>query len=107
MNWSSVDRELLEHWRKLGQFRARHVALARGAHTRISEHPYVFRRVDGDDRVVVALDAAGAESIPVGDTFADGDKVHDAYGGTDAVVVAGAVKLTVGPRGVVLLEKAQ
>jgi alpha-amylase len=107
MNWATIDRELLEHWRKLGGFRARHVALARGAHTRISEHPYVFRRVDGEDRVVVALDAAGADSIPVGDTFADGDKVHDAYSGANAVVAGGAVKLMVGPRGVVLLEKAQ
>ncbi len=105
MNWGSVDQELLAHWRKLGQFRSRHVALARGTHERLAEHPYVFRRIDGDDRVVVALDAAGATSLPVGDTFAEGTQLRDAYGGATAAVSKGSVAIAVGRTGVALLER--
>src|SRR6185369_1341635 len=67
MNWGSVDQPLLAHWRKLGSFRARHVALARGAHHMLAEAPYAFSRIDAatDDRVVVALDATGAVEVPV------------------------------------------
>ena len=57
MNWVDQTRpeivELLEHWRKLGQFRARHPAIGAGRHQRLSTAPYAFSRVNGDDRVVV------------------------------------------------------
>ncbi|HJV95717.1 MAG TPA: alpha-amylase family glycosyl hydrolase, partial [Albitalea sp.] len=39
MNWSSVDAAVLAHWRHLGLFRSRHVALARGAHQMLSDSP--------------------------------------------------------------------
>ncbi len=105
MNWSSVDTVLLDHWRKLGSFRARHVALARGAHQKLGDKPYVFSRVDSSgDRVVAALGAEGEVSLPVGDVFRDGDKLVDAYSGASAVVRDGRVQLR--GQGVVLLEAA-
>jgi alpha-amylase len=95
MNWDRVDQRLLAHWRKLGTFRQRHVALARGVHRQLADSPYVFSRVDAQtgDRVVVAMEADGATSIPVGEVFPEGTTVRDAYSGRTAVVRGGRVEL--------------
>ena len=106
MNWTAVDQALLAHWRKLGSFRARHVALARGVHARLAETPYTFSRVHADDRVVVALGATGTAQITVGPVFADGARVRDAYSGQTATVVQGKVNVTADARGAVLIEAA-
>ncbi|WP_341678278.1 alpha-amylase family glycosyl hydrolase [Niveibacterium sp. SC-1] len=105
MNWKSLDQAVLAHWRKLGQFRARHVALARGAHARISSDPYVFSRSHeaSGDKVVVALGVKGAQSLPVGKAFKDGTTLVDAYSGREAQVKDG--KVSVEAQGVVLLEQ--
>lgn len=95
MNWDSVDEALLAHWRKLGQFRARHVALARGTHERLGTQPYAFSRIDGDDKVVVALDVSAGSRVPVGAVFADGTALVDAYSGRRLVVHAAAVQAEV------------
>ncbi|HEY0821923.1 MAG TPA: alpha-amylase family glycosyl hydrolase [Rhizobacter sp.] len=93
MNWGDVDTSLLAHWRKLGQFRRAHVALARGTHQKLADKPYTFSRVDAasGDRVVVAMEATGAEHIVVGDVFPEGSTVRDAYSGNTAVVRQGRV----------------
>lgn len=116
MNWDALDESggeaaaLLEHWRTLGRFRAAHPAVGAGAHARLQAEPYVFSRTldhDGvNDRVVVAIDLpAGEKTVPVGDVFADGQGVVDAYTGTTATVAAGAVTLDT-PSPIVLLEAA-
>lgn len=107
MNWDSVDKDLLGHWSKLGTFRRRHVALAKGTHQKLADAPYTFARVHERDRVVVAVGASAPGSIAVGDVFADGDTVRDAYSGTRAVVTGGAVAITPHASGVVLLEVMQ
>ncbi len=106
MNWDSADPEVLAHWRKLGAFRARHVALARGEHRKLSDAPYVFARVHPGDRVVVAVGApAGAPvKLPVQGIFDDGAMLRDAYGGGTATVAGGVVEVTPDARGIVLLE---
>jgi alpha-amylase len=106
MNWGSIDQAVLAHWRKLGTFRAKHVALARGAHSMLSDSPYVFSRVDAtsDDRVVVALNAKGEVAIPVGDVFREGQAVFDHYSQQRMTVAEGKVKLNA--QGTVLLERA-
>lgn len=60
MNWETLDLEVLEHWKKLGQFRNRHLAVGGGTHERVSsEHGYAFVRRHGsgedEDRVMVLL----------------------------------------------------
>jgi len=104
MNWQSVDASLLAHMQKLGQFRLRHPALARGKHSKLADTPYVFSRIDSEfaDRVVVAPKASGEIFIPVAGVFKDGERVRDAYSGARAVVSAGTVKLVAS--GMVLLE---
>ena len=110
MNWAQPDAATLEHWRTLGQFRKRHVALARGAHTKLADAPYTFSRTTGNDKVVVALGAdgkngqSGKVTVKVGGAFPDGTRLRDAYSGAGAQVEGGTVTLTPHPRGVVLLE---
>lgn len=104
MNWDSVDTALLAHWRKLGQFRARHVAIAKGTHRKLADAPYTFARVHANDRIVAAVGASGTVKLPVADVFADGTRVRDAYSGAEATVAAGTVELSADARGVVLLE---
>lgn len=104
MNWDSADAAVLSHWRKLGQFRARHVALARGEHRRLSDSPYVFARTLPNDKVVVATGVSGTAKLPVQGVFEDGTRVRDAYSGALATVTAGMVEMTADARGVVLLE---
>jgi alpha-amylase len=105
MNWDVVDAALLAHWRKLGQFRSRHVAVAKGVHRKLADAPYTFARVHpGGDRIVAAVGASGSVKLPVQGVFDDGTRVRDAYGGALATVAAGSVELTADARGVVLLE---
>lgn len=106
MNWSTADTALLQHWRKLGQFRARHVALARGEHRMLQSEPYAFARIDATsgDRVVVALRLSQPASVPVGDVFPEAQVLHDAYTGQRYVVRQGVVQLPAQP--VALLERA-
>ena len=102
MNWSNADAAVLAHWQKLGQFRSRHVALARGAHQKLGDTPYTFSRIWGADRVVAAPKVSGAVTIPVAGVFRDGEMVHDAYSGIDVKVAGGVVSLVA--KGTVLLE---
>ena len=107
MPWDHVDQAVLAHWRALGSFRARHVALARGVHARLAAaRPYVFSRIDAerDDRVVVALDVPAGATIPVGPVFAEGQALRDAYSGTVHVVQHGSITVAAASR-VVLLER--
>ena len=56
MNWQEVSGErlaLLEHWRKVSQFRKKHPAVGAGNHKVHNTAPYTFSRRYGDDRVVV------------------------------------------------------
>jgi len=105
MNWNSIDGTLLAHWRKLGSFRARHVALARGVHQMLADTPYVFSRVDAasGDRVVIAWNVTGPQQLPVAGVFADGERLHDAYSGQTSVVRNGRV--TIDAQRWVLLER--
>jgi alpha-amylase len=107
MNWNALDAKLLSHWRKLGTFRARHQALARGEHKQLGTAPYTFSRVDAlsGDKVVVAMEATGEVTLPVGGVFPDGQKLRDAYTGRAAIVEKGGVKLLA--ERYVLLEPAE
>ena len=106
MNWASLDAKLLEHWRKLGTFRARHVSLAVGEHRKLADAPYTFARTHAPsgDRVVVVLEAKGEVTLDVAGIFEDGTQLRDAYTGRTAPVAGGKVKLTADRT--VLLERA-
>jgi alpha-amylase len=113
MNWADLGRggkagPVLAHWRKLGRFRRAHPAIGAGVHRPLQSTPYVFARIlEADsavaDRVVIGLDLPmGRKAVPVGEVFAEGTEVVDAYSGARTRVKAGAVALNT-PFRIVLL----
>jgi len=103
MNWTEIDslpetRKILEHWQKLGQFRANHPAVGAGKHQMLTESPYVFQRTytNGtfEDKVVIGLNLPkGKKTLSVKDLFRDGTKVFDTYSKTSLEVRDGKVIL--------------
>lgn len=100
MNWNEIvsKKDVLEHWQKIGQFRANHPAIGAGKHKTISQQPYVFSRtyskVDFKDVVVVGLDLpVGKKVIIVNEVFENGTILHDAYSNQNAEVIDGKVKV--------------
>jgi len=116
MNWEDLERggrtaEILEHWRKLGQFRKAHPAVGAGVHLRLQAEPYVFSRtleVGGRvDRVLVAMDQGqGTKSIPVFGVFPDGTQLVDAYSGARGRVKGGRISVSTA-FGLVLLSEGR
>ncbi|MCA1747388.1 MAG: hypothetical protein LC655_06800, partial [Bacteroidales bacterium] len=109
MNWEELEenaemngftvKEVLEHYRKLGQFRQKHPAVGAGTHQMLSLDPYVFSRsyAQGEkmDAVVVGLDLPpGKKSISVEGVFKDGSELIDNYSGESVTVKRGMVDLT-------------
>ncbi len=114
MNWDDLKRnsplpdqagvnyqDVLRHWQKLGQFRQAHLAVGMGRHQQLQASPYVFERSlhEGtqQDYVIVALDLPKAPQhvIPAG-KFKEGQRVHDAYSGTESVVKDGKLVFATG-----------
>lgn len=114
-DWGQVQTDagqtMLRHWQKLGQFRARHPAIGAGRHHELGYKPYTFARTldeaDIADRVVVAMtaEASAPVTIRVGEVFAEGTILRDAYTGETARVTGGVVQIAK-PGRVVLLEPA-
>lgn len=106
MNWTTLDPARLAHWRRLGQFRSRHPAIATGVHTRLCVDPYVFSRTlpDGGDAVLVVLGHIGALDLLVESVFEEGTCLRDAYGRRHYTVCGGRVQADIDS--ILLLERA-
>ncbi|WP_299114462.1 alpha-amylase family glycosyl hydrolase [uncultured Winogradskyella sp.] len=114
MNWDSITKrkrtkQVLAHWQKLGQFRAKHPAIGAGVHQMITKSPYVFYRNlaknDFEDSVVIGLDLNEGEKIlDVSKVFENGDMLYDAYSNQNITVVDGKAVVS-SEFDIVLLEK--
>jgi len=111
MNWDAISsdentKEVLNHWQKLGQFRANHPAVGAGKHQLISnENGVVFSRVRNDDQVVIGINLSkGKKEIAVASIFKNGEKVNDFYSDQILEVKNGKVILE-SDFDIVLLEK--
>lgn len=109
MNWDQIQHPdtaaILKHWQKLGQFRKSHPAIGTGKHMKISDNPYTFSRISGDDSVIIALNAQkGKKIINVTQVFTEGTIIRDTYSGKTSKVVAGTVEFDT-EYDLVLLEK--
>ncbi|MEN8156859.1 MAG: alpha-amylase family glycosyl hydrolase [Bacteroidota bacterium] len=106
MNWDEIENnssrngfvigEVMEHYRKLGQFRRDHPAVGAGLHAMVSEAPYIFTRSfkmgDYSDKVVVGLDLdRGKKAVVVGNAFKDQTALYDYYSDTTVSVKDGMV----------------
>ncbi|MBC3757916.1 alpha-amylase [Hyunsoonleella sp. SJ7] len=104
MNWEAIQndattQDILKHWQKLGQFRAKHPAVGAGVHHIISKDPLVFSRSFSknrfEDNVVIGLGlSTGKKVINVSGVFTEGEKIHDAYSGQEAVVTNKTLTIT-------------
>ena len=98
MNWNDITDDIktkgiLNHWQKLGQFRANHMAIGAGKHQLISdENGLIFSRIRKDDKVVVGINLEkGEKVINVSSIFNDGEKVNDFYSNQTIEVKEGKV----------------
>ncbi len=111
VNREAVDADVLAHWQKLGRFRRRHPAVARGAHRKLADAPYAFHRHyasgTSTDDVIVVMGAEGRTRLNVSRVFPDDTVLRDAYTGKIAIVSYGLVTFLPGPQGVLLLEEAR
>lgn len=110
MNWGELQynagtKKLLDHYQKLGQFRANHPAVGAGVHKMISNAPYWFTRTYDNDKVLIGLDLkSGAKTISVTGIFNDGEKLRDAYSGKTSKVENGRIAFDT-EFSIVLIEK--
>lgn len=114
MNWQDIQnnsetKSILNHWQKLGVFRANHPAIGAGVHRMLTQSPYVFSRSfmkgNVNDLVVVGLNLPiGKKEINVLGVFMDGDTLHDAYSNQEVTVKNGKALLNTEFQ-IVLLEK--
>jgi alpha-amylase len=114
MNWQDLKtnkntKMILEHWQKLGRFRAKHPAVGAGSHQMITSQPYYFYRSfqkgDFKDLVLIGLSLhTGGKSIDVSKIFKEGDLIHDAYSGISTQVANGRVIID-SQYDIVLLER--
>jgi alpha-amylase len=113
MNWDEFDKNknVIEHWQKLGRFRANHPAIGAGIHQMLTQKPYTFYRSyyyrDQNDLVVVGLDLnKGRKKIDVSKLFKDGEELHDAYSNQKVKVIDGNA-IVDSDYEIVLLEKSK
>lgn len=108
MNWSSINTNVLNHWKKLGQFRKKHPAIGAGSHARISSSPYTFSRSYSkgfvQDNVICVIGASGSTTINVSSLFPNGTLLRDFYTNGTATVSNGSVTFNAHSNGVILIE---
>ncbi|QXP67579.1 alpha-amylase family glycosyl hydrolase [Polaribacter sp. AHE13PA] len=111
MNWEDIQskeetQKILEHWQKLGQFRANHPAVGAGKHSLISkENGVVFSRVRKEDKIIVGINLQkGNKEIEVLSLFKNGEKLNDFYSNQTVEVKDGKVVVN-SEFDLVLLEK--
>ena len=114
MNWDEINsnektKEILNHWQKLGKFRAAHPAVGAGDHKMISSQPYYFSRTFTSagftDSVIIGIDLVpGKKVVDVSSAFKNGDKIRDTYSGKSAEVKDGKVAID-SEHEILLLEK--
>lgn len=109
MNWDSVEEDVLEHFRRLGSFRRRNMAVGAGMHTTLSTEPFVFLRewTDGtlENTVLVYQGPSGAVTLDVSAAFEEGALVRDGYTMEVRTVKDGTIALQVHEQGLALLEE--
>ena len=86
MNWDAISentttKQILNHWQKLGQFRANHMAIGAGRHKMISNNNgLIFSRTRNEDKVLIGLNLTEKNySIDVSEMYENGDEIRDTY----------------------------
>jgi len=113
MNWNDIQakdetKKILQHWQKLGQFRANHMSVGVGKHQLISEdNGLVFSRIRNEDKIIAGINLSkGNKVLNVSSVFKNGDTVSDFYSNQIIEVKDGKVTLN-STFDIVLLEKSK
>ena len=95
----------LAHWQKVGQFRARNVAVGAGklSETADGSHCRTYNNAEKNIVNSVVIHVGSASSVNVGSCFEDGTELQDGYSGATGVVSGGSVSLS-GTGDLILLE---
>jgi alpha-amylase len=111
MNWNDIKTKeetqiILDHWQKIGQFRANHMSLGAGRHHLISdEDGLVFSRIRKEDKIIVGINLPkGNKVLNVSSIFKNGEKLNDFYSNQIIEVKEGKITLN-SAFDLVLLEK--
>ncbi len=111
MNWDEIQnknetQKILNHWQKLGQFRANHMAVGAGKHELIAdENGVIFSRVFKDDKIIVGINLPkGTKTINASSIFKNGESIRDFYSNQIVKVENGNVVVN-SEFDIVLLEK--
>ena len=110
-NLSPNESALSSKMKLLGQARARHPGLRRGARMMLMAQgdQYLYARGAGPDLAVVALNRGGTAAtvhvaLPADPGNQDGT-LHDLLGGTGATITSGATDIHLGPRSAAILSR--
>jgi alpha-amylase len=111
MNWNDIKtkvetQKILDHWQKIGQFRANHMSLGAGRHHLISdEDGLIFSRIRKEDKIIVGINLPkGNKVLNVSSIFKNGEKLNDFY--SNQIIEFKEVKITLNSAfDLVLLEK--
>lgn len=111
MNWDSTDKEVLEHWQKIGRFRNDHPSVGAGEHAtlvNLEQGTLAARYYDNgtfEDHVIIGAGLKdGLVEIDITKVFPEAKRLRNAYTMKKLPVVNGRVKAQA-INGVVLLEK--
>ena len=98
MNWNTIQndkntKKILNHWQKLGQFRANHMAVGAGRHQLISEeNGLIFSRVRNEDKVIIGINLPeGKKTLDVSSIFKNGTQLKDTFSSFEAIVIDGQI----------------
>ena len=101
MNWDAIykntaTKRILNHWQKLGQFRANHMAVGAGKHNMISNtNGLIFSRIRNEDKVLIGLNLTENNyNIDVSDMYENGDEIRDTYSNKVFEVNNGTLNVT-------------
>jgi len=111
MNWDEQklikQKEILNHWCRIGQYRRNHPSIGAGRNFNIGKNTFarVYKSNKYEDITVFALDQPkGIKVLDVKGYFKNGDLVTDVYSTVAAKVINGKVIIN-SPYDIVLLEK--
>lgn len=111
MNWDSLNKTVLAHWQKVGQFRDNHVAVGAGENTKLtSTNGVAFGRTydkNGVSDKVAAVIGASSNSdvtVDVSSIWKDGQQLMNAYDQSSATVTNGKVTFNSGANGTILIQ---
>ena len=114
MNWSSMNKDVLAHWQKVGTFRNNHVAVGAGANVALTaDSGTAFGRTYSkngvSDKIAAVVDAAAGKdiTIDVSGVFEDGTTLMNTYDETTDTVSGGKVTFNSGDHGTILLEQGE